>query len=93
MKLNWIIVIIPLLVSSYAAAEEFKDVSADDLKKMIDNDEKVFIVDARGEVGYKQGHIPTAVNITSDKFPSIKDSLPKDKDTMLIFYCTGGKAG
>jgi rhodanese-related sulfurtransferase len=95
MKMKWLTLTLSLLLltASYAAAQQFKDVTADELKKIIDTKEKVVIVDARGQMDYKQGHIPTAINIPTDKNPVIQRFLPADKDVPLIFYCHGGTSG
>ncbi len=94
MKTKWITLLLALLLSaSYVAAEEFKEVTSDELKKMIDGKEQMVLVDARSEQDYKQGHIPTAISVPPDKFSVIQQFLPGDKDIPLIFYCTGGKSG
>ncbi|HWR57975.1 MAG TPA: rhodanese-like domain-containing protein [Thermodesulfovibrionales bacterium] len=91
MKLKWITLLLSLLLtSSYVAAQEFKNVTTDELKKMIDGKEKMVLVDARGEWDYKNGHIPTAINIPPDKNAVIQEYLPSDKEVLLIFYCLGG---
>lgn len=38
---------------------------------------------------YDVGHIPGAINIPDSKFESMTDQLPRDKATLLIFYCGG----
>jgi rhodanese-related sulfurtransferase len=93
LKIKWILAIVCLLASSYAAAQEFSDMTAEGIKSMIEAKKGIFIVDARGEDAFRQGHIPGAVNITPEMFSRIQDFLPKDKDAFLVFYCTGGKAG
>ncbi len=45
------------------------------------------LIDAREENDYKKGHIPTAISIPFSQFESNKARLPKDKNTVLIFYC------
>lgn len=91
MKMKWILLALSLLLTaSSAVAQEFKDLTIDELKKKIDGKEKMVLVDARGENDYKQGHIPAAINIPTEKFSMIQDLLPKDKDSFLVFYCTGG---
>ena len=91
MKMKWTIVAISLLLTaSYAVAQEFKDITADELKKMIDRKEKVVLVDSRGKNEYSEGHIPTAINILPEKFPVIHEFLPEDKKAFIIFYCRGG---
>ncbi len=48
------------------------------------------LVDSRPKPRYLEGHIPTAVSLQNDKFDQLKDTvLPKEKDTLLIFYCGG----
>lgn len=49
------------------------------------------VVDARTQDFFLQGHIPQAINIPADKIrqEAFKDKLPKDKKTLIIFYCAG----
>ncbi|WP_413837377.1 rhodanese-like domain-containing protein [Desulfobacula sp.] len=50
----------------------------------------VLIVDSRPTRGkFDKGYIPTAINIPGSKFDKMTDKLPKDKNTLLIFYCQG----
>jgi len=52
----------------------------------------VMIIDARPyQVKYTKGHIPGAVSIPFSKFDKKIDLLPKDKSTLLIYYCGGLK--
>ncbi|ACS78441.1 rhodanese-like domain-containing protein [Maridesulfovibrio salexigens] len=54
--------------------------------------EGVMIIDSRPYKGkYILGYIPTAVSIPDSKFDEMTDKLPKDKNTLLIFYCQGLK--
>ena len=50
------------------------------------------IIDARPTARkYDKGHIPTAISIPDRKFAKMTNLLPKDKSTLLIFYCGGLK--
>jgi len=50
----------------------------------------VLIVDARpGKAKYLKGFIPSAVNIPYKQWAKHAAKLPKDKSTLLIFYCQG----
>ena len=54
-----------------------------ELERMMKNNE-VNIVDVRAAEDYAQGHIPGAVNLPKDQWPSLK-GLRKDK--MNVLYC------
>jgi rhodanese-related sulfurtransferase len=87
-----IFLIIALLLSSAAVwAQNFNiaDLTADEVKKRIEQPEKTLIVDTRTEEEYRQGHIPTAVNIPPRQFTAIGNLLPQDKSLTIIFYCRG----
>lgn len=50
----------------------------------------VQIIDSRPtERRFDPGHIPTAMNLPERDFNKLADQLPKDKSTLLIFYCDG----
>jgi len=54
--------------------------------------ENMMIIDARpAKPKYIKGHIPMAVNIPNTRFDKMVDKLPKDKNTLLIYYCGGLK--
>ena len=73
---------------SYASAASFKNITADELRDMLDK-KTVVLVDARSGLEYSQGHIPKAVNIPPEKVGLISEFLPKNKKTMIVFYCRG----
>jgi rhodanese-related sulfurtransferase len=76
----------------YAKKIETAKVSPSDLKKLIDSGNKDFvIVDVRDESEYKEGHIPSAINIPAESFALKSEVLPKEKK--IIVYCnTGGRS-
>jgi hypothetical protein len=48
------------------------------------------LIDSRPKPRYNEGHIPYAVSLDNAKFDELKDGvLPREKDTLLIFYCGG----
>jgi rhodanese-related sulfurtransferase len=52
--------------------------------------EGVQIIDSRPATRkFDPGHIPTAMNLPDSQFDKLVDQLPKDKSTLLIFYCDG----
>jgi rhodanese-related sulfurtransferase len=92
MRIKIFLIIALLLTSTLAACTQssnFTDLTPEELKKRIDQPEKVLIVDVRTEKEYRQAHIPTAINIPSLQFKSIRNLLPQDKLMPIIFYCRG----
>lgn len=45
------------------------------------------LVDSRPLVRYDEGHIPGAISIPYREFNESAGKLPKDKNTLIIFYC------
>ena len=78
-----------LLISTTVWAQNFNNLTAEQVKNLIEQPGKVLLVDARPEKEYTQGHIPTAINIPPPHFSSIEKYLPKDKNSTVIFYCRG----
>ena len=80
-----------LLISATAWAQNpnFNNLTAEQVKNLIEQPGKVLVIDARTEAEYKQGHIPTAINIAPPQFASIENYLPQDKNFSVIFYCRG----
>lgn len=73
-----------------ASGEVLKNLTADELKAMLDKNGKPMLVDSRSAAEYSAGHIPGAVNIPPEKIGVIGSLLPDDKKTPLVFYCRGG---
>ena len=57
-----------------------------DVKHLLDSDNHgVVILDVRTKEGFKEGHIPGAVNIPFDELSHRFKELPKDKE--IVSYC------
>jgi rhodanese-related sulfurtransferase len=73
----------------YEKKIETTKIKPSDLKKMIDDKSLDYVlIDVRDESEYKEGHIPTAINIPAANIASKQDILPKDKK--IIVYCNSG---
>ena len=73
-------------------AGNYPGVSADWVKKQIDNNANMALIDSRPKrKKYDKGHIPTALSIPDSQFAKMQDLLPADKATPLVFYCGGLK--
>lgn len=65
------------------------DLSAEELRKMMDEDANLIVIDTRTQFEYARGHIPRSVFVPEEKFSALKLMLPPEKDTALVFYCRG----
>ncbi len=71
-------------------AGNYYAVEASYVIKKIDSKANMVLVDSRPKrPKYDKGHITGAISIPDRKFDQLKDNLPTDKSTPLIFYCQG----
>jgi len=73
-------------------AGNYPAVSADWVKKQIDQKTNLVLIDSRPKrKKYDKGHIPMALSIPDSQFAKMQDQLPAEKSTPLVFYCGGLK--
>jgi len=65
-------------------------IKVDELKKRLDAEENVLILDVRTQEEYKACHIKGARNIHVKELPGRVGELPEDKNTELVTYCESG---
>lgn len=71
----------------------YQMITTEQLKKLLDGDTVMTVVDARNPEEYQEVHIKGAINIPQKQFSQHRDRLPGDKSAMIIFYCNGVKCG
>lgn len=59
------------------------------VKKIMEQGEQYMLVDSRPANKFADGSIPTAISIPDSKFAERQGMLPADKNTRLIFFCSG----
>jgi rhodanese-related sulfurtransferase len=73
-------------------AGHYPSVSAEWVKKQVDNNADMVIIDSRPKrKKYDKGHVATAISIPDSQFNKLTDQLPQDKNKTLVFYCGGLK--
>ena len=61
-----------------------------EMKKLLDKNTDMVLVDSRPSKRYAQSHLPKAISIPVDQFKvKAPELLPKEKDKLLVFYCVG----
>ncbi len=63
--------------------------TGEQLKAAIDGKQKMVIVDTRTPDEFAQARIPGSVNVPAGFVRSLSNRLPKNKGTLLVFYCRG----
>ncbi len=69
------------------AKASIREVSVDDLKKMIDNREKIIILDVRDKDEFETGYIPGAINLSRGMLEFKVNTLIPDRNATVIVYC------
>lgn len=65
--------------------------SAEDVRRMMDEDPDLVVVDALGEASYAKQHLPGAVNVPAES-PDLEERVGgfvPDKATPVVVYCAG----
>ncbi len=65
----------------------YREVKVSEVRKLVENN--AFIIDAREEKEYNQGHLKNAVNIPLSQFRDRLDEIPKDKPVYI--HCRSGQ--
>lgn len=65
-----------------------KNLSSDDFKQRMKENNDYVLIDIRRPAEYSQGHIPNALNIPLSQLRSRVKAIPRDKD--MLIYCRNG---
>jgi rhodanese-related sulfurtransferase len=88
-----ILLVTAVLSSARGAETDFKVITTDQLKAMIDEKKDFILIDARTREEYQEAHIANALSIPENKFEESASFLPADKNRQMVFYCNGVKCG
>jgi len=81
------LLILPLNSSATdLSLEGYSEITAPEVKVMIDNGRPVLIVNVLSELEYDIQHISGSINIPIDEMLTTT-KLPEDQDTPLVFHC------
>lgn len=69
----------------------YKQITAEEAKKIMDSDEDFVILDAREQDEYDSGHIPGAILIPYTEVENKAESMLPDKDKQILVYCRSGR--
>ena len=69
----------------------YESISAEEAKRIMDSGAEYFLIDARTDSEYSEGHIPGAVMIPEYEISNSEGVLPEDKGTLILVYCRSGR--
>jgi len=67
--------------------DTMETISRDEVKSLIDGDEKVVIIDTLPRAEYEEGHIPGALSMPLQELRRLAPKMLRDKDQQIITYC------
>lgn len=95
-KLIWIILAMMLLTACGQDKENkqeavYMNITAQQAKEIMDNQEGYVILDTRTQEEYDEGHIPGAILIPYDEITEKAEGVLTDKDQLILVYCRSGR--
>ena len=76
-----------MVSSTRAGTEDYKEISAPEVKDMIDKGDAM-VIHVLSRIEYEMQHIPGSINIPIIEIKNT-DKLPQDKGRPIVFYCMG----
>jgi len=100
-RITRLIIVSSLLIPFLACAQnkqqdkatsvaEYHKISAEEAKKMLDENSKIILLDVRSEAEYKDKHIPRATLLPLPEIESKAATVLPDKDALILVYCRSG---
>ena len=95
-KLVFLLLAVMLLTACGQAKENdqgavYVNITAEEAKEIMDNEEGYIILDVRTQEEYDQGHIPGAIVISHEKIAEKAEEVLTDKDQLILVYCRSGR--
>ena len=69
----------------------YVNITAEEAKQIMDNEEGFIILDVRTQEEYDEGHIPGAIVISHEEITERAGEVLTDKDQLILVYCRSGR--
>ena len=69
----------------------YVNITAEEAKQIMDNEEGYIILDVRTQEEYDEGHIPGAIVIPHEEIAERAGDALTDKDQLILVYCRSGR--
>ena len=80
-----------LLTSCKVGSAKYENITAQEAKELMDNEENYVILDVRTLEEYNSGHIENAILIPNDEIKQKAETILKDKNQLILIYCRSGR--
>ncbi len=70
---------------------EYKKISSEEAKSIIDSEKEVIVLDVRTKEEFDTGHIKNAILIPDTDIEKIAPEKLKNKDAKILVYCRSGR--
>jgi len=84
------IVVFLIVCLPFVSQGEIRDLSAQELKAMLDSNQPLFLLNPLSDIEFNEGHIPGSVNVPLHTMVQSK-KMPKDLKTPIVTYCLSKK--
>ncbi len=72
------------------AKSRIKETNIEAVKKMVEDNDDVVIIDVREESEWEQGHLPNAIHLSKGVIERDIEKAVYDRNQKLVLYCGGG---
>ena len=69
----------------------YVNITAEEAKQIMDNEEGYIILDVRTQEEYDEGHIPGAIVISHEEIEEKAEDVLTDKNQLILVYCRSGR--
>lgn len=76
--------------SGEKADKSFETITAEEAKKIMDEDSAALVLDVRTSGEYEEKHIPGAVNLPNENIGKEEPAELPDKEQTILIYCRSG---
>lgn len=89
---SFVVTVLLLLLLTFGCVEdsEYKKITAEQAKNIMDTEQDVVILDVRTESEYNSGHIPQAILLPDYEIKDRAEQVIPDKDKKILVYCRSG---
>ena len=77
--------------SENGKSSTYEQITAEQAKKIMDNEQDYIIIDARTEEEFVEGHIENAILIPEYEIASRAEKELPDKEQLILVYCRSGR--